>query len=136
MDGWIRLYRQIQKCSIWDSDEPYDMRSAWLYLILNANYKDGKVITKNKKLVSVERGQIFTSVRKLAEHWKWSNGKVLRFLSMLEQDKMLLIDKHTSGTLLTIVNYGLYQDCQDTHENTDGTLTEQTRNTDGTLTER
>ena len=134
MDGWIRLYRQIQKCSIWDSDEPYDMRSAWLYLLLNASYKDGKVITKKKKLVSVERGQLLTSIRDLATKWKWSKGKVSRFLEILESDGMVTIDKDRSRTLLTIVKYSVFQDCLDTHEDTDGTQTGQTRDTDGTAT--
>ena len=40
MAGWFKVERAIQDHSIWKSREPFDRRSAWIDLILLANYKD------------------------------------------------------------------------------------------------
>jgi hypothetical protein len=50
---------------------------------------------------------------------------------MLEEEKMIIRDSDKRRTLLTIVNYDVYNDSA----NTDGTQMEHKRNTDGTLTE-
>ena len=115
--GWIKTYRQIQDCWIWKVDEPFDRRSAWLDLLLSANHKDVKLLF-NGNLIDVKRGQLITSVRNLANKWQWSKDRVLKFLRVLESDTMIERDSDNHRTLITIVNYGVYQDKQDT-ENTD-----------------
>lgn len=118
MNGWISIYRQIQDCEIWDSDEPYDFRSAWIFLLLNANHRD-KDIVFNYKPMTICRGQYLTSVRKLAEHWHWSKDRVLKYLRLLEELKMIQRDSDSQRTVITIVNYGIYQSDKDTSPDTD-----------------
>ena len=74
--GWIRIHRKIQDCWIWEIDKPFDERSAWIDLLLLANHKDVK-IPFNGELTLVKRSQLITSVRKLADKWKWNKDKVL-----------------------------------------------------------
>lgn len=107
-DGWIKLHRQIQEGSIWE-EKPFDKRSAWIDLLLSANHADKKIYFNGNFFV-VKRGQYLTSIRKLAERWGWSYDKCLRYLKLLEADGMLLKDSNKSRTLITIVNYKMYQD--------------------------
>ena len=107
--GWIKTYRKIQDCWIWLEKEPFDKRSAWIDLLLTANHADVK-IRFNGDFITVEKGQILTSIRKLSDKWHWSYDKVLRFLKLLEVDQMIRKDSDNFRTLITIENYELYQD--------------------------
>ena len=120
--GWIKTYRQIQDCWIWKVDEPFDRRSAWLDLLLSANHKDVKLLF-NGNLIDAKRGQLITSVRNLANKWQWSKDRVLKFLRVLENDTMIERDSDNHRTLITIVNYGVYQDKQDAENTEESTQT-------------
>lgn len=113
-EGWIKTYRKIQDCWIWQIDESFDKRSAWIDLLLSANHKDVK-LQFNNELILVERGQFITSIRKLSERWKWSYDKVSRFLKLLECDGMIKKQSDKFRTLLTIENYEVYQDVPNTN---------------------
>ena len=126
--GWICLHRKIQDCFIWDSNEKFDSRSAWIDLLLLANHENKNTMFDGKPIV-VKKGQRITSVRILSDRWHWSNEKTLKYLRMLEQEKMIVRESDNRRTLLTIVNYELYQDIANTEQNTE-------QNTDRTLTER
>ena len=106
--GYIKLYRQLQDCWIWDSDEKHNRRSAWIDLLLLANHTDKK-IAFNDEIITIKRGQILTSIRKLAERWGWSKSTVVGFLKLLENDNMIVRDSNSSRTLLTIINYEVFQ---------------------------
>lgn len=108
-NGWIKLHRKLQDCWIWLEKEPFDKRSAWVDLLLSANHSDKKILF-NGELITVKRGQILTSIRKLSERWKWSYDKTSRFLKLIESDGMLRRESDNCRTLLTIENYEVYQD--------------------------
>lgn len=112
MAGWIKLYRDITDHWIWQ-EKPFDKRSAWIDLILMANHKDNKFVFGNE-LTEVKRGSFITSVRKLCDKWGWSNTKVTSFLQVLKNDNMIDYLSDTKKTVVTIANYGLYQDINDT----------------------
>jgi DNA replication protein DnaD len=115
--GWIRIYRQIEDSEIWDNEEPFDVRSAWIDLILMANHEDRTIlINGHPQLIDV--GQKWTSVRTLAARWHWSKDRVMRYTKMLEKLGMITMNKTPTGTLLTIVNYGLFQGMRDTNKDT------------------
>ena len=103
--GYIRLYRDIRSHWIW-SDPEY--LRAWVDLLMMVNHED-KQILFNKKLITVKRGSRITSIRKLAERWGWSRGRVARFLDMLEQDHMIATRRTTQKTLINVINYSFYQ---------------------------
>jgi DNA replication protein DnaD len=107
--GYIKLHRQIRDCWIWAEDEPYDRRSAWVDILLSANHGDNKMLFDGS-LILIERGQFITSIRTLASRWKWSRTKVVHFLELLECDNMIKKESDTKKTLITIINYGVYQD--------------------------
>lgn len=117
--GWIKLHRKIQDSWLWEEKEPYDKRSAWVDLLLSVNHADKKLLF-NGEVITVERGQLLTSIRSLSGRWQWSINKVYRFLKLLEGDGMLLRDSDSSRTLLTVVNYEIYQGAGYTDDNSSG----------------
>lgn len=128
--GWIKLHRQIQDCWIWDEDEAFDRRSAWIDLLLLANHDDHKTFIGGE-LVIVKRGQRLTSIRKLAERWRWGNEKTLKFLRVLESEEMIERSANAGRTLITIVNYEKFQGADEQ----DRTQTEREQNSSRTPTE-
>ena len=111
--GYIKLHRQIQDCEIWTSTEPFDIRSAWIDLLMLANHEDKHTLFDYKPL-TIKRGQYLTSVRQLGARWSWSKNRVLKYLRLLENLKMIERESTNQRTLITVVNYGVYQDVRDT----------------------
>lgn len=105
--GWIKLYRSIVESYLW-FDKPFNMGAAWVDLILKANHEQGKIYNGGV-LLTIERGQLFTSNRTLADRWGWGLGRVNRFLSMIEKDGMITQLKTKQGTLITICKYDIFQ---------------------------
>ena len=119
--GFILLYRSIRDHWLWKV-KPFDPARAWIDLVLDANHDEGKVFT-GANLVKIGRGQDWVSVRALADRWGWSRDRVSKYLDMLESDSMIQKKPTPSGTLLTIVNYDIYQIRQDTKTDTKKTQT-------------
>ena len=74
-----------------------------------ANHKDKKILF-NGEMIVVQRGQYLTSMVKLADKWMWSRPTVLKFLKLLENDKMITRLSDNTKTLITIENYSVFQD--------------------------
>lgn len=122
--GWIRLHRKIVENELlWDPEvEPFSRGQAWMDLVMAVNHKDKDVLI-GKNLVRVNRGQKITSVRKLCARWGWGRHKVEDYLKLLVEHGMLVVEGTPHGTLVTVVNYELYQ----SNEDDEGTETDEPR---------
>ena len=100
------MHRKLRNHWIW-SDSEY--LKAWIDLIMMANHEPRKWATKTK-LITINRGEVITSMRKLAERWNWSVGKVRRFVALLQSDNMVTQIPAHSWTHLSICKYDTYQD--------------------------
>ena len=109
MAGWFKVQRDIEEHWIWKSSEPFDKRSAWIDLIMLANYADRKT-TDGESVVLRKRGDVNYSMLFLAKRWKWDRRKVRRFLVALESDGMVSLHGTQHGTTITIENYAKHQD--------------------------
>lgn len=105
--GYIKLHRQLQDCWVWQG-ERFSRGQAWVDMLLMANHKDVKM-PLGEKIEIVKRGQFITSMKKLADKWGWSFNTVKKFLNLLENDNMLTRKSDNSKTLITIINYEVYQ---------------------------
>ena len=120
--GWIKIHRKIQDHWLYETDEPYTKREAWIDILLNANHKERKWPI-GVKMQTVYPGQQVRSMRTLSMKWNWSIGKVKRFLEMLESDNMIEVSNETQTTRISICNWEAYQ----VHDEKNGTQTEQER---------
>lgn len=128
-EGWISIHRKIRECDIWDYDEPFTRRDAWIDLLLLANHRDKDTIFDGKR-ITIKRGQYLTSVRKLSKEWQWGKNKTLAYLRLLEECEMIRRDADSRRTLITIVNYDIYQN-EDVAQRT---VRGQLRDSKGTVT--
>ena len=134
--GWISVHRKIQNHWVWETEKPFDKRSAWIDILLMVNHKPGKVFFNNE-IVEVDTGERITSEVKLAKKWGWSRTKVRTFLKLLEQDDMIEnIKENGKRTRLKVLNYSKYQGLENSKktekkqgENNTKTRAKQERNT-------
>ena len=95
--GWIKIHRKILDCSIWNSREPFDKRSAWIDILLSASHKD----------LNLMIGGI---------RWGWSRNRVKRFLALLEREQMIETKRTNKGTLISVLNYNAFQSVEEVTE--------------------
>ena len=112
-NGYVKIYRKMCRHSLW-VEERFSRGQAWLDLILLANHKDGFIRKRGIRVV-VKRGEVAWSERELADRWKWSRGKVRRFLTELcsGNDPEIIPQTEPQNQNVTsrykIVNYDKYQ---------------------------
>ena len=127
--GFIPLYRRITDNPLWLS-EPFTRAQAWVDLLIIANHKDGVCFIRGNTL-KVKRGQVGWAEKNLASRWKWSRGKVSRFLKMLENEQQIEQQKNKLTTVITIRNYEQYNgNEQQTRQQTDNRRTTDGQQTD------
>jgi len=104
--GWIKLYRKIEYFQYSPANEGrrFTKYEAWIDLILHASYKDHVCGG-----IRVQRGQLLTSIVRLAKDWKWNRRTVSRYLKCLEYGSDICTAKTNRFTLITICKYDAYQ---------------------------
>ena len=107
MSGWIKLHRQLQENSLWLS-EPFSRGQAWVDLMMLANHKQGFVRVRGQR-IDVGVGCVARAQKTLAERWKWSKGKVVRFLKELESDGQIEQQTSHDFNVIRLCNYEEYQ---------------------------
>ena len=105
--GWVKLHRKILGNYLWLS-EPFTRGQAWVDLIILTNHEEASFRVRGVK-IELKRGQCGWSELSLSERWKWSRGKVRRFLKELENERQIVQQKNNITTVITIVNYDEYQ---------------------------
>nr|DAI22930.1 MAG TPA: DNA polymerase [Caudoviricetes sp.] len=147
MGGWIKIYQTIREHWIWE--RPRYLKW-WIDLLMLAEWEDKKKSFGSTVFV-IKRGQLAASVSYLRKRWEYiddneakrtpSPRTILNFLSMLEEDGMIVKDTNVLPnriTLITICNYNNYQgdpisgdaDHDNTLDNTDDTASDTTRDTE------
>lgn len=116
--GWVKLHRCIIDNWVWDCEFSYGQ--AWIDLLMKACHKPSKLMIKGQ-MISLERGQQARSEVTLAKEWKWSRGKVRRFLSRLECDSMIVHQTDNLTSIITICNYDSFQGGDTADGTADGT---------------
>lgn len=106
--NWVKINRSIFDNALWRDSEPFDRRSAWIDLILMANHTDGEFIASGE-IIKIPRGSLFTSIEHLGARWNWSNKRVRAYLDMLIRLNMVTRKGTHRGTLISLINYDIYQ---------------------------
>ena len=110
--GWVSIHRQLQNHWVWN-DKPFSYGQAWIDIILLANHSENK-FPLGKEIITIDEGSFITSELKLMDRWGWSKAKVRRFLTLLENDSMIVRKTDTKKTTITVVNYGTFQESETT----------------------
>lgn len=107
MEGFIKLSRKTFEHSLWKEAREYSRFEAWLDLIQLAKIENGNAMY-NGNLIEIRRGEVFVSLRYLAERWKWNKNKIDRYLKNLDENNMISLRRDRGATVVTLTNFELY----------------------------
>ena len=129
-NNWIKLNRSITDHWLWSSGETFSRGQAFIDLLLMAAYADHQIVSQGKRM-NLKRGSMVTSIRYLADRWRWSKDKTTNFLNDLEADGTIEKESDTKRTVLTIVNYEKYQGSATNERTQNGRKTDADRTQNG-----
>ncbi len=113
-------------------EDPFSRAQAWIDLIGLARHKDGFAMIRGIK-IDLKRGQLCRSQVTLAKRWKWSRGRVKRYLDALQMRNDIELksvqqtvqqtvqENKYLTTLITVINYNKWQGDGTTGDTADGT---------------
>ena len=93
--------------------EKFSKFQAWQDLIYLANWDTGSV-KQGFDVINLERGELCHAEDYLCQRWRWSKGKVRRFLNWCIQDQRITIRQIVTGSnqrrnVVKLVNYDKHQ---------------------------
>lgn len=106
-EGYIKLYRKFFANPLWVEPREYSRAEAWLDLIQAAGIEE-RVIILDGRAIESRRGELAASRRFLENRWRWSAGKVTRFLDMLKSQGMIETRNEHGQTVIRLCNYDTY----------------------------
>lgn len=122
MGNYIYVPRSIFEDESLD-DARFSRREAFLYLVQRATYEQEKIVAVKGGRVTLKRGQMLFSLRKLADKWGWGKDKVSKTLADFESERRIDIFKDSLISIISIINYDLYQGGADSNTPIDADTT-------------
>ena len=112
MDGWIKIHRKLLD---WEWYDDGNVVRVFLHLLLTANFEP-----KNWHGITIERGQVATSVLNLANQVHLSPKQVRTALEKLKNTNEIDTQTANKYTLITICKYDNYQTLESSEGQTNG----------------
>jgi len=88
--------------------EPFCRNMAWVDLLMLANFRPAILHVRGVR-IEVMPGEVGCAKEILAARWKWSRGKVRRWLDEIEKEGRITQQKSHTLTKITIVNFKKFQ---------------------------
>jgi predicted DNA-binding protein (MmcQ/YjbR family) len=116
--GWLKLYRDLLNKAVWKL--PDAQRIVLFTVLMLASHCENSWIWKGKKF-TVRPGQFITSIDSLSKTARVSPQSVRTALLNFEKLDFLTNESTSTGRLVTVINWDLYQshDDESTNESTD-----------------
>ncbi len=105
--NYFLVNRALIKSDRW-LNEPFTRGQAWVDMCGLANHEDGFIRVRGVRF-NIKRGQLGWSEVTLAHRWRWSRGKLKRFLNELKNNGDIVQQTNNVSSLITIVKYDLWQ---------------------------
>jgi hypothetical protein len=126
--GWIKLWRRA-----WDGDlgDNIFLWALWNWLLHAATYKPSSIVWEGKRR-DLPAGTVVFGISELAVKWECSKSTITKWLRYLESSERIAIETCPRGTLVSILNWDVYQG----QHNEERTPSEHNANTERTQRER
>lgn len=108
MEGWICLHRKLLNWQ-WYTDT--NVKVLFIHLLLKANYED-----KVWKNIVIKRGQLVTSISKLAEETRQTIRQTRVAIDKLKMTNEITIKTTNKYTLITIEKYDNFQNIENIND--------------------
>lgn len=102
--GWIKTYRKLTE---WEHYRNGNVVRLFIHLLLTANVED-----KEWKGVTIKRGQLVTSVSKLANELGLTINQIRTSKTTLKNSGEITVKTTNKFSVITICKFESYQDCE------------------------
>src|ERR1700719_2563045 len=116
--GYIRLHRKLLEHPLF-KDKPAAWLKIWLYILMRANWRESAFRPRQGECVVVPAGSLITSLEKLGTHAGLSKEHARRCLDYLERTHSVTLQRTHHWTMITIVNWAVYQQSDDYESHTE-----------------
>lgn len=107
--GYIKIWRGILDECLYEG-ERFPSALAWIDLLLQAEYTDGRKWRHRGQTFVLQRGQVAASIQELADRWNMSYKSARGLLDKWEDEGQ--IERNGFIPIITITNYDLYQNTE------------------------
>ena len=115
--GYIKLYRKFQENDLWRARRDFSLAEAWIDILMEVQHSpEPQTIIVGMTAIECKQGQSVKSMRTWSTRWHWSEGKVRRFLKLLQSRSMIVLEPVSQTTRITVCNYELYNDARRTND--------------------
>lgn len=105
MEGWIKLHRKILTSQIFKNEK---LLKVWVWCLAKATHQEYEQLV-GKRLIHLERGQFIYGRRKASEELNMKESTVRDYMQLLKNLRNLDIKSDNKFSVVTIVNWDLYQ---------------------------
>lgn len=112
MNGYIKISRKIMEWEWWDDEKTVKL---WLTILLLANWEE-----KTWQGKKIPRGSFWTSIESLSKKSGLTPRQVRTALKHLQMTGEVTSKVTNQGRLITVVNYGTFQDVPDESDKQNG----------------
>ena len=105
MQGYIKIHRQLLGSPVFDNPE---LLKVWIWCLLKASHKEHIQLVGLQEQLLLPGQFIFGRI-KAAQELKLSESKIFRLIKKLEKMQNIHIKSNNKYSVVTIVNWGLYQ---------------------------
>jgi hypothetical protein len=104
-NGFIILHRKLLSSAIFEN--PNDLK-VWLWCLLRANHSNASIFFGSEE-IGIKRGQFIFGRFTASQELKMNPSTVYKILKKLEKAGMILIKSNNKKSLLSVINYEVYQ---------------------------
>lgn len=131
MTGWVKLHRKTLNSSVFQNEK---LLKTFVWCLLKASHKKHEFLHGRQK-VSLKPGQFITGRKRAGEELDMPPSTAWFYLNLLKADRTLDIKSTNRYSLITVVNWGLYQSDADGIDNTLDSNLDNKRTTNGQQTD-
>jgi hypothetical protein len=131
MAGWIKLHRKTLDSKVFQNEK---LLKTFVWCLLKASHKEYEFFHGRQK-ISLRPGQFITGRKKAGEELDMPPSTAWFYLNLLKADSTIDIKSNNKYSLITLINWGLYQsDGDNFNSNLDSNL-DNKRTTNGQQTD-
>lgn len=105
MAGWIKLHRKIINSTVFDNEK---LLKVWIWCLLKATHDEYEQLV-GRQIVNLQKGQFVTGRNAASKELKMTPSTTWDYLKVLERNQNIDIKSNNKYSIVTIVNWELYQ---------------------------
>ncbi|MBW0727608.1 DnaD domain protein [Staphylococcus aureus] len=124
MTGWIKLHRKLLDSPIFQNEKLFKV---FAYCLMKASHKDHTQLV-GRRVVELEKGQFVFGRKRASEELRLKESTVRDYIKLLENLGTIVVKSDNKFSVITVVNWAIYQSMEENSDNKSTTNQQQMDN--------